>query len=332
MTNSKTTLITGATGLVGGALAHALLDDEESVTLLVRSAGGARELAARGARIVVGDLSAGPHLDAAVQGAQRVVHCAARAGDTGDIQPFLEDNVEGARRLAQRAAGAGIERFVHVSSISVHGNASLGSIDETRPTTPIAGYPYAESKRLSEAAVAEAESEGMQVFVCRLGSVYGPASHHWTVRPVTLMTRSPIGMLLVEGGEGLQNPIFLDDAVTGLRALAAHEGAAPGAYFLTDDAVTYETFFRGYAAALSRPFRARPVSRSVARTLARGMEAVARLRGKPPLLTRIAVDILCRQTSFSSAKLRRETGWAPVTSLPDGQAACVRWLKEQGMV
>ena len=63
-----------------------------------------------------------------------------------------------------------------------------------------------------------------------------------------------------------------------------------------------------------------------------GRGAVARLRGKPPLLTRMAVDVLCRRTSFSSAKLRRATGWAPVTSLPDGQAACVRWLTEQGIV
>jgi len=326
-----TTLITGATGLVGGALATALLDDGEGITLLVRSAAKARRFAERGARIVVGDLSAGPHLDAAVQGAHRVIHCAARAGDIGAMEPFLRDNVEGARRLAERAAGAGVGRFVHVSSISVYGRASLGDIDETAPTPPIADYPYAESKRLSEPAVFEAGTGDMQVVVSRLGSVYGPGSHHWTVRPVTMMKRSPLGMLLVERGEGLQNPIFLDDAVRGLRTLASHEGATAGTYFLTDDAVTYREFFAGYAAALSLPFRARPISRGVAHTLARGLEGLARLRGREPLLTRIAVDVLCRKTRFSSAKLRRTTGFAPTTSLSDGQALCARWLKEQGI-
>lgn len=323
------TLITGATGLVGGALARRLLDEGETVTVLARTPAKARDIEAAGARVVVGDLSDGPHLDAAVMDAERVVHCAARAGDTGDIAPFLRDNVDATVRLAQRAARAGVKRFVHVSSISVYGLRTLGEIDEDAPTEPISGYPYAESKRLSEEELHKASTDDMEVVVCRLGSVYGPGSHHWTNRPLTLMTKSPVGMLLVDGGQGLQNPIYVDDAARGLWALATHEAANAGAFFLTDDAVSYEDFFSGYAEAAGEPFRARRITSARALWLARVMEWVAKLRGKEPLLTRIAVQVLCRQTAFSSAKLRRVTGWAPETSLHDGQRACVEWFRGQ---
>jgi nucleoside-diphosphate-sugar epimerase len=260
-------------------------------------------------------------------GADRVVHCAARAGDVGDIEPFLRDNVDATVRLAQKAARVGVTRFVHVSSISVYGLRSLDEIDETVPTEPIEGYPYAESKRRSEEELAKASTDGMEVVVCRLGSVYGPGSHHWTNRPLTLMTKSPIGMLLVDGGGGLQNPIYLDDAASGLWALATHPDANAGAYFLTDDSVEYKDFFAGYAEALGEPFRARELSKKNALRLAGVMETIARWRGKEALLTRIAVQVLCRRTTFSSAKLRRVTGWAPATSLAAGQRACAAWFR-----
>jgi nucleoside-diphosphate-sugar epimerase len=60
------------------------------------------------------------------------------------------------------------------------------------------------------------------------------------------------------------------------------------------------------------------------------MELVAKLRGRPPLLTRIAVEVLCRRTTFSPAKIQRETGWSAQVPLDEGFARCAAWLREVG--
>jgi nucleoside-diphosphate-sugar epimerase len=324
-------LVTGGTGLVGGALVRALRERDTPVTALARSASGGQALEALGARVVRGDLSDGPHLDDALDGAERVLHLAARAGDFGREEQFRADNVDATVRLARRAARAGVRRFVHTSSISVYGYASLGEIDEEEPTPRIPSYPYAESKRLAEVELAALDPGEMQVVVARLGSVYGPGSHHWTARPARLMT-SGLGLPLIDGGAGLQNPIYLDDAVEGLRVLAAHEAVSAGAFFVTDGALPYREFFAGYARALDVPFRHRVVPRGLALALVAPLEMIAKARAKPPQLTRIAVRVLCRKTAFSPAKLFEVTGFRPRVSLDDGQARCAAWLRQTGVV
>ncbi|WP_306207203.1 NmrA/HSCARG family protein [Actinoplanes sp. RD1] len=108
-----TTLVIGATGNQGGATARALLAAGRPVRALVRDPGAprAKELAARGAELVTGDLDDRSSVEAAVTGATSVFSVAvlslADAGTDAERDRGL--------RLVEAARRQGVEQFVHTS-------------------------------------------------------------------------------------------------------------------------------------------------------------------------------------------------------------------------
>jgi uncharacterized protein YbjT (DUF2867 family) len=102
-------LVTGATGKVGAEAVRLLRERGRPVRALVRSPEKAAALAAAGAEIAVGDLTAPPAIDAAMQGVTTVILVSPGI-------PAQELNV------VDSAAGAGVEHVVKVTS-----NASADS-------------------------------------------------------------------------------------------------------------------------------------------------------------------------------------------------------------
>jgi uncharacterized protein YbjT (DUF2867 family) len=106
-------LVTGATGAQGGATARALLAAGARARILTRNpdGGAARELAARGAEVVKGDMDDTASLVAALQGVQGVFSV-----QVPDPRPTGAD---AERRqgfaLVKAALQAGVRHFVHTS-------------------------------------------------------------------------------------------------------------------------------------------------------------------------------------------------------------------------
>ena len=117
-----TTLVTGATGFIGGNLARALAARDEEVRVLVRR--NSNDLAIRGVPVtrVVGDLLSPESLREAVAGCETVYHCAANysfwARQRDDI---YQTNVGGTRNLLEAARAAGVRKVVFTSSVSTIG-------------------------------------------------------------------------------------------------------------------------------------------------------------------------------------------------------------------
>lgn len=105
---TQTVLLVGATGMLGGRIAHHLLhEDGARVRLLVRDAGGKKDaldpLVAAGAELIAGDLSDAASLDRATQGVDVVV--SAVQGDPDVI-------VDGQVALARAAKRNGVRRIL----------------------------------------------------------------------------------------------------------------------------------------------------------------------------------------------------------------------------
>jgi uncharacterized protein YbjT (DUF2867 family) len=115
-------LIIGATGRIGSETAHVLAAHGQMVRALVRDAGPprARELAANGVELVVGDLADPPSLDAAMDGADRVLIVSAQHPRQAELQGNAVD----------AAVRAGVDHIVKVSgvrpSVSPGGPAEVG--------------------------------------------------------------------------------------------------------------------------------------------------------------------------------------------------------------
>ena len=72
-----TTLVTGATGFLGSAVARALLDRGEAVRVLVRPGNDRRNIAGLDVELTEGDLNDPQSLREAVKGCRALYHAAA---------------------------------------------------------------------------------------------------------------------------------------------------------------------------------------------------------------------------------------------------------------
>ena len=127
-------LVTGGTGTLGRLVVPRLLDAGHDVRVLSRRA---REPGS-GVELVTGDLATGEGIDAAVEGAEVVVHCA--GGPKGD-----EDK---ARHLVRAASRAGVRHLVNVSVVGADRIPVVGRVDR-------AMFGYFASKLAAERVVAE---------------------------------------------------------------------------------------------------------------------------------------------------------------------------------
>lgn len=117
-------LVTGGTGFVGSHTVAALQRDGHTVRILARDP--ARVPAVLGPlglvadEIAVGDMTEAESVDAALDGCDAVVHCAAEIGVGGGHGPTGTSNVDGARAVIGGAVARGLDPVVYTSSITVH--------------------------------------------------------------------------------------------------------------------------------------------------------------------------------------------------------------------
>ena len=175
-----TTLVTGATGLVGNNVARMLLEQGQPVRVLVRAGCDSRPLEGLGVESVQGDVRDADSVQRAMSGVKCVVHAAAQIhiGWTG-LESQRAVNVEGTRNVAAAALQAGA-RMVHVSSVDTLGIGSkVQSADEDTPREGNTLCTYVVTKREAEATVLEYAKRGLDAVIVNPGFMLGP----WDWKP-----------------------------------------------------------------------------------------------------------------------------------------------------
>lgn len=167
-------LITGATGKVGSRLAKRLALRGDQIRALVRDPGRTAELCEHHVEIVRGDLLDHSSLDAAMNGVDAVVHCAARFFPGATSEQGHAVNDLGTQRLAELARAASVKRFVFISTGLVYGGNGGRRAREDDACAPSPGY-FA-SKLAAERALLAVD--GLDVRILRLAFVYGDGDPH----------------------------------------------------------------------------------------------------------------------------------------------------------
>lgn len=320
--------LTGASGYTGGRLLEALRRRGDEVRALVRPASISEALRASGATLVEGDLADPGALARLVEGADAVVHVAAVYRTAGHPDSYYRDvNVGGTSRLLEAALAAGVRRFVHTSTVGVHGHVESPPADETAPFAP--GDIYQATKAEAEAlALGFHRTRGLGVAVVRPGAIYGPGE----TRLLKLFRAIARGRYAIVGdGQSFYHPVYIDDLVQGfLLALDRDEAVGESFLICGPEYVTQQEL----AALVARhtggrvlPFHvpARPVQ------WAGGLvEAVCVPLGIDPPLHRRRVDFWTKSRAFSIEKARRVLGYAPKVPLEEGIARTAAWYREHG--
>lgn len=171
-------LVTGSTGFLGGLLCEVLRKEPRmELVEVVRKAPAGKS----GCVAVVPDLESETGWADVLGGQDVVVHAAARVHVMSDglVDPLAEYrrvNVKGTLKLANRAAAAGVKRFVFLSSIKVNGErSSFGKPFSADDVVVAPKDPYALSKWEAEQGLHNiAANTDLEVVIIRPPLIYGP--------------------------------------------------------------------------------------------------------------------------------------------------------------
>jgi nucleoside-diphosphate-sugar epimerase len=328
----ETLLITGATGLIGSAVAELARRRGRPVRALVRrgaDAGVVGWLRERGVDCVAGDLSDAQSLARAVHGVWGIVHCAAQVGEWGDEAAYRRLNIDALRSLlAAVERDGGVERFVLMSSLGVYAPRDHFGSDESVAIEPSGLDPYTRTKAEAERLVCEAMAAGrIAGTVLRPGFVYGPRDRHLLPRLVASL-RADRFAYFGDGTSKLDNTGV--DNIAHATMLALDVPAALGGVFnVTDDPlVTRRQFVETVARCAGVAPPQRHIPKRLARALAWSVDRGARLAGRasPPLLTMARYKFLALNLEYSIERAKTVLGYRPVRSFDDGMQAAMAWL------
>ena len=329
--NTGLTLVTGATGFVGSAVARAVLARGHTLRLLVREGSDRANIAGLPAELTVGDLKDPASLERAVAGCRYVVHVAA------DYRLWVPDpdvmnkaNVDGTAALLLAAQAAGAERIVYCSSV-----AALGLIGDGTPgteTTPnhidkVIGQ-YKRSKYLAEQAVlALVRDRGVPAVVVNPSAPIGPRD----IKP------TPTGKMITDAASGRMpayvdtglNVVHVDDVAEG-HLLALERGRVGECYILGGEDLSMAAILGLVAQVSGRAAPKVKLPHEALYPVALVCEGLARF-GVEPLVTRDILAMAKKKMFFSSAKARAELGYAPRPAFEAIRDA-VDWFRAQGRV
>jgi len=332
VTGGGATLLTGATGFVGSAVARVLAARGHRLRLLVRPSSDRRNVAGLEAELVEGDLTDAASLARAAAGCRYVVHVAADYRFwVPEPQAMLRANVDGTLAVMRAAMAAGAERVVHCSSVAAVGFSADGTpADENTPAkeADFVGT-YKRSKFLAERAVLElVRQEGLPAVVVNPAAPVGPRD----IKP------TPTGKMIRDAAAGRMpayidtglNVVHVDDVAEG-HALALERGRIGERYILGGENLLLKDLLALVAEVAGRRPPRIELPEAVVWPAALVMEALARLTGIPPMITRDHLKMARKKMFFSSAKAERELGYAarPVRAAIEDAVA---WFRANGML
>ena len=324
-------VITGASGLLGGNLAAALLAQGYRVRATRRPTTKVGHLDDLAIDWVNGDLDDLGALSNAFAGADVVFHCAAAVSIVKTVTPAIRNaNVGGTERVLAAMRTAKAKRLVHVSSVVAVGVSTDGgpATEDTPWNLDQHGLADAYSITKHQAEQVVREATDLDAVIVNPGYMLGPRD----ARPSSGGLLIKIAQRKLPGvTPGVNNFGDVRDVARGM-ILAGEQGERGERYILGGDQLTYRDFFTMVAkvAGVAPPKLALP--RPIALLIGYGGDAMFKLTGKEPVVNSTQVRYAYHPGfAFSSAKAERALGYRH-GPLEPAIADALAWFKAHRML
>jgi dihydroflavonol-4-reductase len=320
-----TTLVTGGSGVVGGALVRHLVTNGAEVRALSRNVETDRLLTDLGASPVRGDILDAESLDRAMSGVELVYHVAGvNQMCVADPTPMIRANVDGSMNVIRAATTARARRVVYTSSAATLGEAKGVIADESATHRGWYLSEYERSKHLAELAVMA--EPGIEIVSVNPSSVQGPGRATGTGKIILDVVRGRLPFLV----DTRLSIVDIDDCARG--HIAAAERGVPGErYILNSFTMTMPEAIAVLEHVLGHPLKVRFLPGAMAVLGGVVMESAAKARGRHPQVCREMVRTLRHGHAYDGAKARRDLG-VSYTSAEDLLARLVAWFRSEGLL
>ena len=321
--------VTGATGFVGSHLVEALQQRGDEVVCLVRSPEKAAPLAARGCRLVKGDLQNEAALRELAEGAEVLHHVAGVVTSAGGSDAdFMRVNQEGTRRVMAAARAASVRRVVYVSSLAASGPARRGApLPDAAVHAPVT--PYGRSKVAGEEVVRGA---GVPYTIVRPPAIYGPRDRQFL--PAFSLARRGFAPVMGDGRQEL-SLIHVRDLALALIAAGLSPSTEGRTYHAAHSVVvTQRELIASIGRAMGRErVRILPLAKPMVLAILHVVGTAADLLGSGTVLRPTkAPEFFAEAWTCSAEKAERLLGWKAHVSPADSIERSVRWYQAQGLL
>ncbi len=320
-----TVFLTGASGFLGAHLLYELRAAGCTVKALSRRAESDAAIQAQGGLPVRADLTDRASLQAALAGCAAVFHAAADTSMWSRCAAAqTATNVDGTVNLLQASEAAGVQAFMHTSSVSAWSHRVRGPIDESTPQRGGDSWiNYERSKFLGEQGVRHV---GLPWIVFNPTHILGPGDRRNWARLIMLIDRGKLPG--IPPGIG----VFADvREITKAQVRAWQRQRFGQAYLLGGEQASFVDFVHRVGAMLGKrtPRGATPVPALMA--FAHLANAWSRLSRREPSVTPESAALTCQYLQVDSAKARRELDYVE-TPLDRLLAETLEWMRGQGLI
>ncbi|MGB7291991.1 MAG: NAD(P)-dependent oxidoreductase [Thermodesulfobacteriota bacterium] len=249
--------------------------------------------------------------------------------DIGNVFRKNNATVHGTKNLPDAGIDAGVKRFVHCSTVGVHGHIVNPPGAEDSPYAP--GDSYQQSQAEGERIVNQyMEERRIPAVVFRPCGIYGTGD----LRFLKLLKTIKRGILLIIGcGEVYYQRIYTDGLIEGILLCGSKKEAIGNVYMLGDENyATLNRLFEIIADGLDvnpprfhNPFT--PVYYSSILC-----ELICKALGINPPLYRRRVDFFRKNRAFEISKANAEIGFKPKIDLKNGLRLTAAWYQKQGLL
>jgi nucleoside-diphosphate-sugar epimerase len=325
-----TSLVTGASGFLGGHVVEALCNRGEKVVILARKTSNISAIKDLPIEVRYGDLTDLESVKRAAKGVDRIYHCAGAVRYVVPYDDLYRANVMSAQNVVIAGAGAGVTRIVHASSLGVSGPEGLMSPNDKDSYSPSIKEKYCRSKTEAEAMFfKECAERGVGGVALRPGVIYGPRDYTASFFWFKIVDSGKV--VYIGDGTARFPLIYIEDLVRVFLVAGEKDGILGRAYNLDGpEEVCLKRLYDQVSKELGKHIIPAFVTYHFSHFTARLSEFRVALGGykKEPGLSKFVVELFgVDHGKIDCSRARLELGFNPTTGIEDGIRRPAEWYK-----
>ncbi|NET56665.1 MAG: NAD(P)-dependent oxidoreductase [Symploca sp. SIO2E6] len=324
-------LVTGATGFTGSVLVRKLVAQGLDVIAIARPSSHLEPFTGMPVTWIRGDVFDEELIKQAIQGVNYLFHIVTpfREAKSADVV-YHNVHVLSTQLLAKYALNEpNFKRFVHVSTIGIHGHVANPPGDENCPMHP--GDIYQETKLEGELWIRDfAKQEGLPITVVRPAGIYGPGEKRF-LKIFKMVVKKWIP--LIGDGNNLLHFIHVDDLTNFFLLLAIHPQAV-GEVFIcgSREAITLNQMISIISEYYGVSVKFIRLPAAPLFILGDFLELICRPLGIEPPIYRRRLAFYTKDRSFNTAKMRNLLGFEPAHADEEGLKELAQWYLDHGWI